>query len=128
MPIAVYNPKSNHVRTFIRDDHGGYIPPDGWQLLPVEKLPDGWTWEPLPAEARAAAIAAIKTRCEADILAAMPAWKQRNMIARGLELARKEYRGEKKSPQETAEYDAIETAWAWVKARRAQSDLEEQAL
>lgn len=46
MPIAIFNRKTNQVRTQIRDDHGGYRPPDGWELLPVEKLPEGWTQEP----------------------------------------------------------------------------------
>lgn len=46
MPLAIYNRKTNQVQTIIRDDHGGYRPPDGWELLPVEKLPAGWTPEP----------------------------------------------------------------------------------
>lgn len=46
MPLAIYDRKTNQVSTIIRDDHGGYRPPDGWELVPVEKLPAGWTAEP----------------------------------------------------------------------------------
>lgn len=128
MSIAVFNRNTNQVRTVIRDDHNGYLPPEGWELLPVEKLPKSWIQEPLPKTDRVALIAEIKQGCEAKILAVLPAWKQRNMIARGLELARKEYRGEKMTPQEQSEYEAIETAWRWVKELRAQSDAEEALL
>lgn len=46
MPVAIYSRERNQVRTVVRDDHGGYRPPDGWELIPVEKLPAGWTQEP----------------------------------------------------------------------------------
>lgn len=128
MPLAVWNRETNQVRTVIRDDHGGYKPPDGWELVPYEKLPDGWTPEPLPEPDRAARVAEIKHRCEEEIIARLPAWKQRNLTARGLELARKEYRGEPLSDAEKVEYAAIEAAWKWVKERRAQSDAEEASL
>jgi hypothetical protein len=41
--LAVYNSTTNQVVTFIRDDHGGYVPPAGYTL--VESLPPEWTWE-----------------------------------------------------------------------------------
>lgn len=128
MGLAVYDRATNQVRTVIREDHGGYVPPDGWELVAIEKLPAGWTPEPLSETARADRVAEIKRRCEEDILAQIPAWKQRNLTARGLELARKEYHGEKFTPEEQAEYAAIETAWAWVKERRTASDAEEAQL
>lgn len=128
MGLAVYNRTTNQVRTVIREDHGGYRPPEGWELVAVEQLPAGWTVEPMSVAERATRIAAIKQRCADEILAKLPDWKQRNLTARGLELSRKEYRGEPFTAEEQAEYDAIEAAWQWVKERRAQSDAEEAAL
>lgn len=128
MSIAVYHAGTNQVRTFIRHDHGGYRPPEGWELVPADKLPVGWAREP-PAKADLdAQIQAIKQACADDILAKVPDWKQRNMTARAVELLEAKAAGAKWSPEEQAEADAIRAAWRWIKERRARSDVEERAL
>lgn len=48
MSYAVYNPETNQVQTFIREDHGGYVPPEPYTLVLEEELPEGWTKEPIP--------------------------------------------------------------------------------
>lgn len=128
MPIAIYHPQLHHVRTIIRDDHGGYRPPDGWELVPVDKLPDGWIFEPPTQEQIDGQIVAIKLAAREDVLARFPEWKQSNMTARAVELLEAKAAGAKWSPDEQAEADAIRNAWAWIKERRAQSDAEEQAV
>lgn len=61
MGLAIYNRTTNKVQTVIRDDHGGYLPPPGWELVPVQDLPAGWTRDISPQEAAAAATAAKLT-------------------------------------------------------------------
>lgn len=46
MAFALFNPLTNQVQTFIREDHGGYRPPEGWELRTAEELPEGWTMAP----------------------------------------------------------------------------------
>lgn len=128
MPIAIYNRKTGHVRTIIRDDHGGYRPPEGWQLVPVDKLPDGWIFEPPTQEQIEGQVVAIKLAAREDILSRYPDWKQANMTARAVELLEAKAAGAKWSPDEQAEADAIRDAWAWIKERRVQSDAEETAI
>jgi hypothetical protein len=64
MAIAVYDRARNRVRTLIRDDHNGYVPPSGWELVPEADLPPGWTREPA-AETDQAADAEHNARIEA---------------------------------------------------------------
>lgn len=45
MAIAVYNPTTHQVLTFIRDDHGGYAPPLGFELVADFALPPGWSYQ-----------------------------------------------------------------------------------
>ena len=81
--------------------------------------PSGYSVETLAAR--------IKAEAARRILEAMPEWKQRNMIARGLELSRIEIAGESLSPEEQAEEEAINAAWSFAKAvRQASDDLEAQ--
>lgn len=54
------------------------------------------------------------------ILALAPEWKQRNMIARSVELMEQ---GGPSTPQEEAEMAGMKQAWALVKAIRAHSDV-----
>lgn len=46
MALAVYNQSTNQVHTFIRDDHGDYLPPSGYELIDPANLRAGWTLEP----------------------------------------------------------------------------------
>lgn len=128
MPLAIYHCKTNQVRTIIRDDHGGYRPPEGWELVPVEQLPEGWTREPPTQEEIDGQIQQIKIQCREDILERYPAWRQANMTARAVELLEAKAAGAKWSPAEQSEADAIRAAWSWIKERRAQSDVDEKAL
>lgn len=72
-------------------------------------------------------IADIKKQAMIAILAIAPEWKQRNMMARSLELERKD-RKQGLTAEEQAEIDAMESVWAQVKAIRTQSDADEAAL
>lgn len=69
-------------------------------------------------------IAAIKRKAGEVINNVMPDWKQRNLMARSIELlnisASREY-----TPEEQAEVDFIQYFWAWVKVVRATSDAAE---
>lgn len=74
----------------------------------------------LPAM-KAKAVAAIKIEANRRILSAMPDWKQRNLIARSVELTRRESKGTA-TPAEIAELDTLEAAKAGVDAVRSASD------
>lgn len=67
-------------------------------------------------------IAAIKAEASARILAALPDWRQRNMIARSVELLEIREAGEILTAAELLELDAIRAAWAWARAVRSYSD------
>lgn len=73
-PLAIYNPLTNQVQTWIRPDHGGYRPPDGWELRTKAELPAGWTlYDPRDLDAeRAVKIEAIDARSAALLLAGFP--------------------------------------------------------
>jgi len=70
------------------------------------------------AEASAQRIPDIKAAAGAVIVGRYPEWKQRNMIARMVELNTKAT----PSAEEEAEMAALQSVWDWVKAVRAESD------
>jgi hypothetical protein len=80
------------------------------------------------AEATASAVKAIKVKAGADIIALAPEWKQRNALARMLELVNKKVDGGTLTAEEDAEVAVVESLWATVKAIRAQSDIDEAAV
>lgn len=64
---------------------------------------------------------AIKEQARKRILAVLPEWKQANATARAVEMVAS---GQASGP----EWEAMQTAWAWVKAIREYSNsLEQQA-
>lgn len=69
-------------------------------------------------------IAAIKAKAGEIITAVMPDWKQRNMLARSIELVNianeREY-----TPAEQTELDELNAFWTWVKLVRAASNAAE---
>jgi len=68
----------------------------------------------------------IKAQAMKDILAIAPEWKQRNMLARGLEL---QHKGAVNwSAAERVEIDAIQAIWAEIKAVRDNSDVGEKQI
>jgi len=69
-------------------------------------------------EATANRIPEIKAAAGAVIVERYPEWKQRNMIARMVELNTKAT----PSAEEEAEMAALQSVWDWVKAVRAESD------
>lgn len=69
----------------------------------------------------------IKAEANRRILATMPDWKQRNLLARANELIRKEVKGTA-TAEESAELDALETAKWQVDTVRAASDAAEAAV
>lgn len=66
----------------------------------------------------------IKAEASRRIISIVPEWKQRNIIARGLEIARKMIRNGPNtlSPEEEAEEAAISALWTEVKRLRTVSD------
>ncbi len=78
-----------------------------------------------PEEAEAARIERIKAKAMAAILAIAPEWKQRNLIARGLELTEILAAGGSLTSAQQAESDAIKAVWAQISAIRAASDQAE---
>lgn len=74
-----------------------------------------------PAVRLAGVTAAIKAKARAQILSVLPEWKQANSTARAVELVAA---GQASGP----EWEAMQAAWAWVKAVREYSNtLEQQA-
>lgn len=71
-------------------------------------------------EATAASIAAIKTEAARRIIDRYPEWKQRNMIARGVELIN--IGAANWTETEQAEADALDASWAWIKSVRLASN------
>jgi hypothetical protein len=67
-------------------------------------------------------IAQIKAEASGRILAVIPDWRQRNMIARSVELLEIREAGEILTAAELRELDAIRAAWAWARSVRAYSD------
>jgi len=80
------------------------------------------------AEARASVVKSIKSKAGHAILALAPEWKQRNALARMLELVNQKVDGGTLTAEEDAEVAAVESLWATVKAIRAQSDVDEAAV
>lgn len=76
-------------------------------------------------EAEASRIVQIKAKANAAILAIAPEWKQRNLIARGLELTEILAAGGSLTSAQQAESDAIKAIWAQISAIRAASDQAE---
>ena len=75
---------------------------------------------PTAAEVRARMILWVKAEAERRILAIVPAWKQRNLLARAALLAEKGR--DAWSDAELAEWNAGEAIWAQVVAIRTASD------
>lgn len=69
-------------------------------------------------------IQTIKQEAATRILAIAPEWKQRNMLARSVELADKKGSGPL-TPDEIAEENAMRAVWAQIKEIRRKSDLAE---
>ena len=67
-------------------------------------------------------IATIKAEASARILAVIPDWKQRNMLARSVELLEIRESGEILTASELSELDGIRNAWSWARSVRAYSD------
>lgn len=70
----------------------------------------------------------IKEVAGRKILAIAPEWKQRNMIARALELERIERTTGSLSQLEQGQFDAMQAVWTRIKALRAHSDALEAAI
>lgn len=69
-------------------------------------------------------IAAIKRKAGQVIEAVLPDWKQRNALARMVELSNAQ-QSRPMTPEEQAEIDSITQVWAWIKLVRAASDAAE---
>jgi len=97
-------------------------------IYDVDSLEDAKPDSQKTAEAKANAVKAIKAKAGADIVAIVPEYKQRNALARMLELVNKKVDGGTLTAEEDAEVAAVESLWATVKAIRAQSDIDEAVL
>lgn len=84
-----------------------------------------WTVADRPLdEVKAELVRVVKQEAGAAILATYPDWKQCNMIARAVELARIA-RTMTLSAEEDTEELALQTAWDWVVGVRSASDAKE---
>ena len=103
------------------------------------RMPDGAT----AAETRAAEMALpiivaaakrqekideIKSRAARDIAAIAPEHKQRNMMARMIELQHKVIGGQNLTSSEQAEIVAMQAAWSQIKSIRERSNAEESEV
>ena len=87
-----------------------------------------WTVAERPLdEVKSALIRQVKQEAGATILAAYPDWKQRNMIARAVELTRLA-RSVTLNSDEVAEEIALQAAWDWIVDIRTVSDAKEAAI
>ena len=103
-------------------------PREGWTIREVVTIPPGpgdlrWQDEKL---VRASDETQIKTEASKRILALCPDWKQRNIIARMVELLPARLAGTLTAEQ-SEEVAAAEALWAKIKAIRAHSDALESS-
>lgn len=70
-------------------------------------------------------IQTIKQEAATRILAIAPEWKQRNMLARSIELHEIMTTGGTLSPEQQTELDQIRAIWSHIKSIREQSDQAE---
>lgn len=94
----------------------------------LEWLAQGNTPEPefTPTQLETLRIQAIKTEAMNRILDILPEWKQRNLLARSIELQNKLYLGII-TADEQSEMDALQSQWDSIKAIRETSDAAELA-
>lgn len=112
---------------------GAFIPADehnyDYQVY-LQWVGDGNTPQPehTLAERRELQIIKIKEDATAQILDILPEVKQRNSLARSLELTRKVVLGSTLTAQENAEIAAIEAKWDEIKAIRLLSNNKEAEI
>jgi len=109
------------------DSAGETVTPDPATVYAVVDLADVDTHAWVIERRRAETTNKAKTEASARILALAPEWKQRNMIARGVELEKKDRLGTT-TAAEDAEIAALESAWATIKAIRTSSDALEATI
>ena len=113
----------------LRDDETFSVGESPFGLVLAE---DGQSLRPSSAgeiedAARARAIAEIKHRAGADIVAMVPEWKQRNMLAAAIDEIVKQL-AEKGITIDEEPLAPMRDVWTAIKARREQSDAEEAAI
>lgn len=64
----------------------------------------------------------VKAEAQRRILGRFPEWKQRNMIARSVELTLELARGKPWTAEQSAEAAALQATWSWIGEVRAASD------
>lgn len=97
---------------------------DAGNTIDIEKLKDDYTNIKMTKDEEKR-IAEIKEVTSQVILDQYPEWKQRNMIARSLELTKKIAEGDVLPQAEQDELTAIQAAWDWVQQVRSTSDQAE---
>lgn len=85
--------------------------------------PTGVPDEPVPA-AEPLSVQQVKAEAQRRILALCPEWKQRNLTAQAVILAKKG--ADNWTPEEQTAWDAGEALWTQIAAIRAASDVIEQ--
>ena len=93
------------------------------EAVPVDEPEPSVSIPPLTEEQR---VEQIKRLANQAILQVAPEWKQRNMLARSVELADKKAGGPL-TPDEIAEENAMQAVWSQIKEIRRTSDLAEAA-
>jgi len=127
MGTAIQNAEGN-VYSFARNGAPRPLRDGETYINDVDDIEDAKSEAQKTAEATASAVEAIKVKAGADIVAIVPEYKQRNALARMLELVNKKVDGGTLTAEEDAEVAAVESLWATVKAIRAQSDIDEAVL
>lgn len=79
------------------------------------------------SELQSAAIARINKHAEIIILAEMPDWKQRNFLARSVELSHKKAE-QAWTTEETTEWNLLQAKWDWAKSVRTASNVATAAI
>ena len=124
--IKYGNEEGNMLNVTLDDGSSVFVPwpTDTYIQEHVQKWLDaGNTPEPFmdAAELEAKRVTAIKMEAGRRIIEIMPEWKQRNLLARMVELLNKETM----TAEEQTEADAAQAAWDSIKAIRETSDTAE---
>ena len=113
-----------------KPDYGYRIQSRSGPALTVEadQVTAVWTVADRPLdEVKAELVQQVKQAVGAAILAVYPDWKQRNMIARAVDLTR--IAGARAlTTEESAEESALQAAWDWISGVRTASNMREAAI
>jgi len=127
MGTAIKNTEGN-VFSFVQNDPPRPLRAGESYINDVDSIEDAKSDTQKAAEAKAKAVASIKAKAGADIVAIVPEYKQRNALARMLELVNKKVDGGTLTDDEQSEVATMQSLWGTLAAIRAQSNADEASL